>query len=249
MSKFLWIIFVVVIVSIVSIFAYKYFTSEDFKIYDEALVLYDDGKLEEAHDKLLEALKIRQTNRKALALKGKIYPILLNYKLLENAQKEYEKAENAIDRGDYSLAADYLDIVLQDLSLISISSDNYDEAMAFQNKVIITSKELILETPAKYYNKSVLHMENGDYERAYNTLTYIGSPDTTIIKLKNDLAYTIAIKQYDKIMSSGDKSNEFILRDTVLWFEKITKASDNFIESKEKRIHIENILKNSGFTK
>ncbi len=227
-------------------FTYRYFNGEDFKLYDEAVILFEDGDIEGAHNKLVEAYNIRKTNRKVLALKTTVYQLLQYKELLKTAYKAYEKALSAVDRDDYVFAAEYVDLALISLDGISEKAENYDEAMELQKKVVQVAEEIIEKAPLRYYDKGIIFLKEGEYEKAYYSFTYIGNPSKEVIQLKSDIAYKLGNKQYEKAISNMGNIDLFLVRDAIFWYSKI---DENYVDHKDANVQLDklkNILKENG---
>lgn len=245
-SRFIFILVVTVFLVSVGYFTYRYFNGEDFKLYDEAVILYDEGDIEGAHEKLVMAYNIRKTNRKVLALKTEVYQLLRYKKLLIMANKAYEKALGAADRGDYVSAAEYVDLALVSLDGISEKAENYDEAMELQKKVVLVAQEVIEKAPLRYYDKGMIFLKEGEYEKAYYSLTYIGKPSAEVVQLKSDLAYKLGNKQYDKAINNMGVADLFLVRDAIFWYSKIDESYVDHKDANIKLDKLKKILKNSG---
>ena len=245
-GRFIFVLVVTLFLISVGYFTYRYFNGEDFKLYDEAVILFEDGNIEEAHDKLIEAYNIRQTNRKVLALKTEVYQILRYRELLIAANKAYEKALSAVDRDDYVSAADYVELALISLDGISERAENYDEAMELQKKVVEVAEEVIEKAPLRYYDKGIIFLKEGEFEKAYYSLTYIGQPSKEVVQLKSDIAYKLGNKQYDKAINNIGDIDLFLVRDAIFWYSKI---DESYIDHKDVNVRLDklkNILKDNG---
>ncbi len=245
-SRFMFMLFVILFLVSVGFFTYRYFNGEDFKLYDEAVILFENGNIEEAHDKLVKAYNIRKTNRKVLALKTEVYQILRYKELLITANNAYEKALGAVDRDDYVSAADYVDIALISLDGISEKAENYDEAMELQKKVVQVANEIIEKAPLRYYDKGIIFLKEGEYEKAYYSFTYIGKPSKEVVQLKSDIAYKLGNKQYDKAINDIGGIDLFLVRDAIFWYSKI---DESYIDHKDANVRLDtlkNILKDNG---
>ncbi len=245
-GRFIFVLVVTLFLVSVGYFTYRYFNGEDFKLYDEAVILFEDGKVEEAHDKLIEAYNIRQTNRKVLALKTEVYQILRYKELLIAANKAYEKALSAVDRDDYVSAADYVDLALINLDGISERAENYDEAMELQKKVVEVAEEIIEKAPLRYYDKGIIFLKEGEFEKAYYSFTYIGNPSKEVIQLKSDIAYKLGNKQYDQAINDIGDTYLFLVRDAIFWYSKIDESYIDYKDANVRLDKLKNILKDNG---
>lgn len=245
-GRFIFVLVVTLFLVSVIYFTYRYFDGEDFKLYDEAVILFENGNIEEAHDKLVEAYNIRKTNRKVLALKTTVYQLLRYKELLIIANNAYEKALGAVDRDDYISAAEYVDLALISLDGISEKAENYDEAMELQKKIVQVADEIIEKAPLRYYDKGIIFLKEGEYEKAYYSFTYIGKPSEVVIQLKSDLAYKLGNKQYEKAINSMGDIDLFLVRDAIFWYSKI---DESYIDHKDATVRLDNlknILKDNG---
>ncbi len=245
-GRSIFVLVVTVFLLSVGYFTYRYFNGEDFKLYDEAVILYDEGDIEGAHDKLIEAYNIRKTNRKVLALKTIVYQLLRYKELLIMANEAYEKALGAADRDDYISAAEYVDLALISLDGISEKAENYEEAMELQKKVVSVANEIIEKAPLRYYDKGIIFLKEGEFEKAYYSLTYIGKPSLEVIQLKSDIAYKLGNKQYEKTVNNISEVDLFLVRDAIFWYSKIDESYIDYKDANIKLDKLKNILKDNG---
>ena len=245
-GRFVFVLFVTLFLVSVGYFTYRYFNGEDFKLYDEAVILFEAGNIEEAHNKLIEAYNIRQTNRKVLALKTTVYQLLRFKELLITANNAYEKALGAVDRDDYVSAAEYVDLALISLDGISEKAENYDEAMELQKKIVQVADEIIEKAPLRYYDKGIIFLKEGEFEKAYYSFTYIGKPSKEVIQLKSDIAYKLGNKQYDKAINNIGGIDQFLVRDAMFWYSKIDESYIDYKDANVRLDKLKNILKDNG---
>lgn len=220
---------------------YQYSRGSDFILYNEAKELEADGKYSQAHDKIVEALAINPKNKKVLIYKTYLYNIVQNENFIKSAVKNREDAINAMNRGDYVLASEKLDAALYDVIQVSPSVQGYEKAVELQEQLLKDTEKLLKEAPEKYYIQAVGFYQNGEYQRAYNSLEYILKPEPKVIALKNDLAYRIGVEKYNECVTVKSPT-PFLIRDAIMWLSKVTDGSKNFNNSKAMIKRLDSIL-------
>ncbi len=228
---------VLIIVLGIAFSGYKYFTGEENKLYEEALILESEGKIIEAHEKILKALELNPTNRKVIAYKAKLFQVVDGENKLKNAVAFRNDAVRAMDRGDYVEAAEKLDKANTLVYDIFPYSPAYEKAGELQAQIVKDTERLKRELPERYYNKAKELANNGEYERAYNALLYIKQPSPKIIELMDQLAYQIANDKMEEILKDNNPT-AFLLRDTIYWYEQISVNSPYKIDAKIKAADI-----------
>ena len=225
-------IIISIIIALLAIGAwmFKYFHGEDYILYNEAKELEANGDIYAAHEKISEALKINPKNRKVISYKSELYFLITNDSNLKNAHKLKSDAEMAMEKGDYALAAKYLDSAWAAIDNVSSLYSRYDEAVTLQKDIIIDVERVVHEAPEKYYLKAYDLYQRGEYERAYNMLGYISSPSPKVTKLKDDIAYKIGMDKYDLIKSNPNAVT--IINEALIWLEKVSTSSPNYIDAK-----------------
>ncbi len=212
---------------------YKYFTGEENKLYEEAMVLESEGKIKEAHEKILKALELNPTNRKVIAYKAKLFQVVDGDNKLKSAVAFRNDAVRAMDRGDYVEAAEKLDKANTLVYDIFPSSPAYAKADELQAQIVKDTERLKRELPERYYNKAKELANNGEYERAYNALLYIKQPSPKIVELMDQLAYQIGNDKMAEVHRDS-KPTAFLIRDTIYWFNQVSASSPNQVDAKIK---------------
>lgn len=215
---------VVLIIGAAAFGIYNYNSGADFKLLGEARALEAKGDIKAAHEKIVEALKINPTNKKALVYKTRLYNTLQNSSFLENAAKNRDDALRAMNRGDYVLAAEKLDAALEDVFQVSPSYGGYERAEDFQRQLLKDTERLLKEAPEKYYLQAVNYFHNGEYERAYYSLDYILKPDAKVLSFKDNLAFRIGAEKYNECVNAANPT-AFLLRDGIMWLSRVSGQS------------------------
>lgn len=222
---------IVLLLSGIGYSGYRYFTGDENRLYEEAKELEAAGKIEEAHDKIMEALRLNPTNRKVIYYKAKLFFVVDSKSKLKNAISLRDDAVRAMDRGDYVTAAEKLDKANDTVYNISPKSEFYTQAEELQAQILKDAERLKREMPERYFNKASELASNGEYERAYNALSYVKEPTSKINKLKDDLAYKIGVDKMAEIERDGTPTL-FLIRDTIGWFNAVSDTSPHKIDAK-----------------
>lgn len=227
-----WAIIVISVLVLGVIFGmYQYNRGSDFVLYNDAKALEAEGKYSQAHDKVVEALGINPKNKKVLVYKTYLYNIVQNENFVKSAVKNREDAVNAMNRGDYVMASEKLDAALYDVLQVSPSIQGYDRAVELQKQLLKDTEKLLKEAPEKYYLQAVGYYQNGEYQRAYNSLEYILKPEPKVTSFKNDLAYRIGVEKYNECVTVPSPT-PFLIKDAIMWLTKVNASSKNFSNSK-----------------
>lgn len=255
----------VILVAGIGYSGYIYFSNDANKLYNEAKELEKAGKIQEAHEKISEAIKISPTNRKIISYKTELFAIVDSEKKFQEAVNLRNDAVRAMDRSDYVTASeklkkanDLLYNVAQD-SMLHAQMKQFQgqivkrwsgvetpvpvKLQEFQEQIIKDAERLKKEVAEKYYNKAKELSNNGEYERAYRSLLTISSPDEKILSLMDDLAYKIGNDKYIEVIRDK-KPTEFLVKDALIWFDKVSAGSKKSADISEKVTKLNKILKN-----
>ena len=229
----MWKVFVglAILLSVLVIGGYKYFSGNEYEHYEEAKRLESEGKITEAHEEVLKALEENPTNRKILAYKAQLFSKVENYEKYKKAVSYRDSAVRAMDRGDYIEASEKLELANNTVYNVSQSSESYKLALELQAQIVKDAERLKKELPEKYYNKAMELSNDGEYERAYNALLYIKNPTNKIIGLKDQLAYKIGLDKMESINKDKDPTT-FLINDAIFWFNQVSKEFPKYPESK-----------------
>lgn len=229
----MWKIFVgiFILLTVFVVGGYRYLTGDEYTHFEEAKRLESEGKISEAHEEVLKALEKNPTNRKILAYKAQLYGKVENYEKYKKAVSYRDNAVRAMDRGDYVEASEKLELANNVVYNISQSSEYYEKALELQKQIVKDADRLKQELPEKYYTKALELSNDGEYERAYNSLLYIKNPNNKIISLKDQLAYKIGMDKLEQINNDSNPTS-FLINDAIFWFEQVSKEYPNYPESK-----------------
>lgn len=200
--------------------SYSFLNGADKPYYEEALRLEEEGNIREAHKNAQKAIEINPKSRKAIALKARLYVQIQNDDRYQAALKARTDAVRAMDRGDFSSAADKLAFANDKLANVEELSSVYKKASELQVQVAKDIDRLNRELPESYYNKAQELRSHGELERAYNLLSRIKKPVEKVSTMKDEIAFQIAKDQFDKIKRESNPTL-FILRDTINWYSLI----------------------------
>lgn len=256
---------IILIVGGIGYSGYIYFSGDAINLYNEAKELEKAGKIKEAHDKITEAIKISPTNRKIISYKTELFAIVDSESKFNEAVNSRNDAIRAMDRGDYVTASEKLKKANDLLYNVSQDSMLHEQLKKFQGQIvkkwsnmeetkvpvkleelqeqlIKDAERLKVEVAEKYYNRAKELSSNGEYERAYRALLTISSPDEKIKGLMDELAYKIAVDKYTEVLRDK-KPTEFLVRDALLWFDKLSSSSNNLADADKKKDKLNKILK------
>jgi tetratricopeptide (TPR) repeat protein len=215
-----------------------------YKVYNEALKLYEEGKTREAYKKVKEAMEINKLNRKAILLQAKLHKIVTsedNYKKAlilyrESLQDYYEK--------NYKTAIYKISNSYDLLNKIPSDAPIYDKAKLLMKKVERKIDEISKNIPNLFYEKALELSEKGRYVDAFEYLDKLDNKSEKIISLKSSLAYKIGSKRYAAIMSHQDDTTVNEISDAIYWLSNVDKSSPSYSFAQKQKKILEEILKN-----
>jgi len=226
-------IFLAVTILIVSSGLYYTFTDKSYDYYKKAKVLYEEGKYYEANEMLEAGLRINQLNRKIIALKGKVYPIVQGQDDYKEANQLYEDAINLAMNGKVTSAKLKLSKAYELAGKVTSSSlvkDKADELI----KKIERDSTLVLDSAAETQFKNALKQEaDGNLLRAYEGLNNIQLKNEKMKRKMSDIAYRLGERRYREIKRS-DIANEHYVRDAIYWFSQVQPFDDSYSTASER---------------
>ena len=241
LKVFLLIVFLISLVG--SIFVYINI-DPSYKVYNEALEMYKEGKVRAAYKKVQEAMSINKLNRKAILLQAKLHKIVTSEDNYEKALKLYRKSLQDYFDKNYSSAVYKISKSYDLLNKIPSDAPIYEKAMLLSKKVERKIDEIRNEIPDLYYKKAVELSEKGKYLDAFEYLEKLDNQTEKTKRLKSSLAYKIGSKRYAAIMSHQDDTTVNEISDALYWLSKVDKSSPSYAFAQKQIQILKGILKN-----
>lgn len=224
MRKYLFVFVLIVIIA--SGFIYS-LSDESYDYYEKAQALYEEGKYREAHDMLEIGLSINKLNRKIIALKGKLYPIVQGEQNLREATQLYEEAINLALNDKISAAKISMSRAYELASKVTSSSLVKEEADELLRKIARDATLVLDNAPDREFKKALKHENDGKLLRAYEVLNNIDVQSEKIRRKKSDIAFRLAEDKYRDIKGE-DTVNEFIVKDIIYWYSQVQPFDDRY---------------------
>ncbi|MGD9809482.1 MAG: tetratricopeptide repeat protein [Deferribacterales bacterium] len=226
-------IFLIIAIALAAGGLYYTYSDISYQYYEDAKKLYDEGKYVEAHDMLEEGLRKNPLNRKIIALKGKVYPIVQGNEDYKEAEALYQEAVNLALEGKVSAAKLKMSKAYElagKVTSTSLVKDKADELI----KKIERDSTLVLDSAAETQYKNALKQEaDGNLLRAYEGLNNIEVKNEKIRRKMSDIAFRLGEMRYREIKSSGD-ANEHYVRDSLYWFSLVQPFDDRYTTAAER---------------
>lgn len=227
--------YLVVLVIIIAVASGLYYTfsDESYEYYDRAKELYEQGKYREANEQLEIGLRINNLNRKIIALKGKVYPIVQGEQDYKEAEQLYQEAinlalEGRIDAAKISMSRAY-DLVHK----VTSSSLVYEEAQELLRKIERDSS-LVLEGAADtQYRNALKHEGEGNLIRAYEALSNIEVQNEKIKRKMSDLAYRLGERRYRTIKDKAEPEESYVY-DAIYWFSQVQPFDEKYMTASDR---------------
>ncbi|ADD68617.1 hypothetical protein Dacet_1853 [Denitrovibrio acetiphilus DSM 12809] len=214
---------------------YYTFSDVSYDYYDEAKVLYDEGQYKKAHDLLEIGLSKNPLNRKIIALKGKVYPIVEGQQNLKEAEAKYQEAINLALNGQISSAKLSMSKAYELASKVTSTSMVKDKADELLRKIERDSTLVLENAPEARYKNALKHEGDGNLLRAYEALSNIDVQNEKVRRKMSDIAFRLGEERYSGF--AGKPSvNEHLVRDAIYWYSQVQPFDDNY-EKAEQRIN------------
>lgn len=160
----------------------------DEVLYGIACAYYENGKLNEAKEKLENTLKINPENENALVLLGKIY----------FDESEFEKSKNIFNK--FSKTSDNTE-VLNYLGLFALEEMNFIDAIKYFSKASAKNKQ----NPRYFYNLGNAYFYNGWFKEAVQAYIQAICISPDVPGYRYSLAYLyFEQKNFDKAQKEVD---------------------------------------------
>lgn len=230
MKKYLFII--IVLLAIGGGFVYT-LMDESYDYYEKAKVLYEEGKYKEAHDMLEIGLSKNKLNRKIIALKGKIYPIVQGQEKLEEAKALYEEAINLALEGRVQDAKLKLSRAYDLADDVTTSSLVYDDAQDLIRKIERDATLVLDSAPETQYRNALKLEGEGKLLRAFEALNNIEMKSEKVRRKMSDIAFRLGEIRFREL--EGQVSpNEHYVRDAIYWYSQVQPFDDNYMTASQK---------------
>lgn len=219
-----------VIVVLTGAAVYHIYFDKSYQYYDQAKVLYDQGKYREAYQTIDQGLKINMLNRKLLDLKGKVYPIVEGQADYKEASKLYEDAINLAMNGQVDAAKIKLSKAYDLAFRVGSASGVRDQAQELIRK-IERDATLVLDSAQETMYKNALKLEGeGNLLRAYEALSNISVKSEKIKRKMSDIAFRIGERSYMKIKQEKLPS-DYVVKDAEYWYSQVQPFDDNYMNA------------------
>ncbi|MCB4203601.1 hypothetical protein LF845_01350 [Deferribacterales bacterium Es71-Z0220] len=218
-----------------ALFLYLKF-DESYKLYYEAEKLYKEGNINQAYEKIKEAVEVNHFNKKVLILKAKLYKIVSNNEKLEKAEKYYTESKKAFFVEDYEKAKILISKAYELTLSIPESAHNKKEALTLQKKIEKDITRIQSVEPSVYYQRALKLAEKNDYIAAFELLNKLNTNDEKLLSLKSDFAFKIGTSRYTSILKKQNPSETEIL-DAIYWLNNVDKKNTNY-KTAEKYIQV-----------
>lgn len=230
MKKYIFII--IVLLAIGGGFVYT-LMDESYDYYEKAKVLYEEGKYKEAHDMLEIGLSKNKLNRKIIALKGKIYPIVQGQEKLEEAKALYEEAINLALEGRVQDAKLKLSRAYDLADDVTTSSLVYDDAQDLIRKIERDATLVLDSAPETQYRNALKLEGEGKLLRAFEALNNIEMKSEKVRRKMSDIAFRLGEIRFREL--EGQVSpNEHYVRDAIYWYSQVQPFDDNYMTASQK---------------
>jgi hypothetical protein len=227
------IIFFIIVLLIPAILVVVYVTDSSHKVYKDAELLFNQGKVREAHDKVIEALEINGLNRKALALKAKAFVIVKSQDDYKRAEDLYKESVSLALNGKAEEASLKLIQAVEILDDIPLSVPIKPQAEQLIAKIFRDSESLLRRTPEILLRRAKSLYNQGDYMRAFENVNRINIDTQEVRVLKSSAAYKAGMDVYSKLKNLRDVSNAE-LYDAIYWFEQVENGSIDYNDAQKK---------------
>jgi tetratricopeptide (TPR) repeat protein len=227
------IIFFIIVLLIPAILVVVYVTDSSHKVYKDAESLFNQGKVREAHDKVIEALEINGLNRKALALKAKAFVIVKSQDDYKRAEDLYKESVSLALNGKAEEASLKLIQAVEILDDIPLSVPIKPQAEQLIAKIFRDSESLLRRTPEILLRRAKSLYNQGDYMRAFENVNRINIDTQEVRVLKSSAAYKAGMDVYSKLKNLRDVSNAE-LYDAIYWFEQVENGSIDYNDAQKK---------------
>lgn len=222
-----------IVIGLVAGGLYYTYSDESYDYYRQAKKLYEEGEYVRAHDLLEEGLRINQLNRKIIALKGKVYPIVQGQEDYKEAEALYQEAINLALEGRVQSAKLKMSKAYELAGKVTSSSLVKEKADDLIRKIERDST-LVLDSAAETQFKNAVKQESeGNLQRAYEGLSNIEVKNEKIRRKMSDIAFRLGEIRYREIMSS-DVANEHYVRDAIYWYSQVQPFDDQYTIASER---------------
>jgi len=226
-------IFWAFVISLAASGLYFTFTDESYEYYKKAKALYEEGEYREAHELLEIGLQKNQLNRKIIALKGKLYPIVEGEQNLKEAKELYEEAVNLALQGRISAAKISMSRAYELAGKITSSSLVKDEADELIRKIERDATLVLESAPETQFKNAVKRESEGKLVRAYEILNNIDMKNEKVKRKMSDIAYRLGDRRYRELAGES-AANEHLVADAVYWFSQVQAFDDKYISAEKK---------------
>jgi tetratricopeptide (TPR) repeat protein len=221
------------IVFVIGAGLYYTFTDESYDYYNRAQELYEQGEYIRAHDMVEEALRINKLNRKAISLKGKLYPIVQGQQNFKEAEALYQEAVNLALKGNVVQAKLAMSKSYDLASKITTSSLVYEEAQELIEKIVRDSTLVIDKAPDTLYKNALKFIKEGKLIRAYEALNNIEIENEKIKRKKSELAFRLGERRF-KDISEKSIAYSSEVQDAIYWYSRVQPFDDRYATASER---------------
>ncbi|PLX68350.1 MAG: hypothetical protein C0602_09220 [Denitrovibrio sp.] len=221
----------IVIFVIVAVFAgglYYTFTDASYDHYNRALELYNEGKYREANEQLEIGLRKNNLNRKIIALKGKVYPIVQGEQDYEEAEKLYQESINLALEGKIPAAKLAMSRAYELVSKVTTSSLVYEEAQELIRKIERDSSLVLEGATESLIKRATKHEAQGDLIRAFETLNNIEIKNEKVKRKMSDIAFRLGERRYRSFKGQSVVEETYV-QDAIYWFSQVQPFDDKYL--------------------
>jgi len=226
-------IVIFVIAGLIAGCLYYTYSDKSYEYYDKAVALYEEGKYREANEMLEIGLRINNLNRKIIALKGKVYPIVQGEQDYKEAKRLYEEAINLALEGKIPGAKLAMSRAYELVGKVTTSSNVYDDAQELLRKITRDSS-LVLEGALDVQYKNALKYEGaGNLNRAYEALNSIEVKSEKVRRKMSNIAYRLGEQRYRSVKGKA-KPEENYVYDAIYWFSQVQPFDDDYMTASDR---------------
>lgn len=219
--------------------------SESTILYKQAVKMNEAGDVRGAHDALAKALELNPLNRKVIKLKSELYVYLKAEDDFVKAQKLYEKGTIALESGDADKAQKAFRESYDLLSLLPRKSKEWPDAEILMGKIEKSVDEFSKVIPEKITGLARQFMAQGQYMRAFETLSRGDQKDGSIIRMRSEVAFIIGAQRLAGIKERGTGVHEVEIRDGIYWFEQVDTQSPDYDKAQSGILELQEMLPNA----
>ncbi|QAR33528.1 hypothetical protein EP073_08975 [Geovibrio thiophilus] len=212
---------------------YNYLSDESHALYNEAVKLYEQKKYFEAHEKVKEAMDKNILNRKAIALKAKLYDIVTGEENYNDASRLYEEAVNLAMQGNAEQARVNIIRALELLDRVPSTAPAKEKADKLIERISRDAEPLLNKAPDVAYRRAKSFYEQGSYRRAFENLNRLPALSPEGKAMKSSAAYRAGMDVYSSLQTLPDVSNAE-LYDAIYWFEQVEAGQPDYADASEK---------------